>query len=81
MTNKDDFRKRAEECRYSLKNEQKERRKKGLCHAYIIHGPGHQSKTFCQLKGKHRKHFAIYGRFELSREWRNIRGSSGMDDQ
>lgn len=31
---------------------------KSECPALIFHGPGHQSKAHCQLKGSHVKHYA-----------------------
>ena len=46
------------------------RRKDGLCCATLGHGPGHQSKTYCQEKGKHKVHRCIYGSCEQFAEWR-----------
>lgn len=31
---------------------------KSECAALIFHGPGHQSKTHCQLQGPHPEHYA-----------------------
>lgn len=62
-------------------DEFKERRREGLCCAIIHHGPGHQSKTFCELKGKHREHYAIYGIYDLEAYWSGMHGSSGSADQ
>ena len=39
------------------------------CRAVIWHGPGHQSKTRCQVQGPHTVHRAIYGRFDDEAEW------------
>ncbi len=39
------------------------------CGAVIWHGPGHQSYTRCQVKGKHKLHEAVYGPRKLLAEW------------
>ena len=47
-----------------------ERRKKGLCCAILGHGPGHQSKTYCQEKGDHKIHRCTYGSYDQVAEWK-----------
>ena len=34
------------------------RESKISCEAYVMHGPGHQSRTKCEIKGPHQYHFA-----------------------
>jgi hypothetical protein len=46
------------------------RKEDGLCLAALHHGPGHQSKTYCQVKGRHVVHRATYGSHEQTMEWR-----------
>ena len=50
------------------------RKKEGLCLASLHHGPGHQSRTYCQVKGRHAVHRATYGSFEQTMEWREKKG-------
>lgn len=50
------------------------RKKEGLCLAALHHGPGHQSKTYCQVKGRHAVHRATYGSLDQTMEWREKRG-------
>ena len=50
------------------------RKKEGLCLAALHHGPGHQSKTYCQKKGRHVVHRATYGSHEQTMEWREKKG-------
>ena len=59
------------------KQELKDRMAKGLCNAVIYHGPGHQSKTFCECKGPHKKHKCTVGRYEEYIEWTGMKGYSG----
>lgn len=55
------------------KAELKERKAKGLCNAVLCHGRGHQSKTFCECKGEHKKHRAEYGRYDEVVEWKGMK--------
>lgn len=48
---------------------ERERSSEGLCCAKLGHGPGHQSTTYCQEKGKHRVHRCVYGCFDQTAEW------------
>jgi len=41
------------------------------CDEFIWHGPGHQSRTRCRLKGDHDVHEAIYGEFQTYAKWRS----------
>lgn len=56
------------------------RREDGLCTARLHHGPGHQSSTFCNLKGKHTVHQTRYGRDEQVSQWRGKHGFTGYFD-
>jgi hypothetical protein len=49
------------------------------CHAEIRHGPGHQSRTRCGLKGPHEVHFAVYMGQEAT--WRGDKAYSGVLDE
>ncbi len=55
--------------------------KKETCSATLYHGPGHQSRTKCQLEGKHTTHFAIYGSHEKEAEWRGKEKCTGFFDE
>ena len=48
---------------------EKERKADGLCCAMLGHGPGHQSTTYCEKKGKHKVHECTYGSFDQHAEW------------
>jgi hypothetical protein len=51
------------------------------CSAEICHGPGHQSRTKCQLTGKHDIHYAVYGSYGQVARWRGQRTFSGYFDE
>lgn len=51
------------------------------CEAMIWHGPGHQSRTRCQRKGKHTVHKAIYGRYDQTACWEGDETYSGYFDE
>lgn len=55
--------------------------KKKQCQAAIWHGPGHQSKTNCQVTGKHTIHEAVYGSAEQTARWRGNKVFSGFFDE
>lgn len=59
----------------------KERRSKGLCCAQVGHGPGHQSSTFCEKRGKHKIHGCRYGCYDQYTEWRKMQGFTGYFDE
>lgn len=59
----------------------KARKAQGLCNAVLCHGPGHQTKTFCQCKGKHTKHKAEYGRYNEVMEWKGMKAFTGYFDE
>lgn len=46
-----------------------ERKSSGLCNARLGHGPGHQSLTFCEMKGPHKIHKCTYGSFDQVATW------------
>jgi hypothetical protein len=39
------------------------------CTATLYHGPGHQSKTPCRVRGPHTVHEAVYGEGQLLAQW------------
>lgn len=49
------------------------------CSAVVFHGPGHQSHTHCQKRGKHDIHKAQYGG-QLA-TWRKPKACSGFFDE
>jgi len=51
------------------------------CTAYLQHGPGHQSKTFCFLRGRHEIHQTIYGSAQQSASWRGPSATTGFFDE
>jgi len=51
------------------------------CEAVIWHGPGHQSKTHCQLTGEHEIHETYYGSFDQFAQWRGKEVFSGYFDE
>lgn len=50
------------------------------CEAMIWHGPGHQSKTHCQVKGEHTIHEARYGSYDQYAKWEGDKVFSGYFD-
>lgn len=46
-----------------------ERKKAGKCCAVLGHGPGHQSKTFCEETGPHKIHRCTFGSFDQVATW------------
>ena len=64
-----------------MKERLAERRAEGKCCAILFHGPGHQSKTFCQKLGKHRVHECIYGCYEQEASWRGMEKCTGFFDE
>lgn len=48
---------------------EKARKAKGLCIAKLGHGPGHQSTTYCEVKGKHKVHECTYGSYSQFAQW------------
>lgn len=52
------------------------------CSAAIWHGPGHQSKTNCDLTTPHhKKHHAIYGSMDQEAWWYGKKIFSGFFDE
>lgn len=51
------------------------------CTAEIRHGPGHQSRTTCELKGLHDVHRAIYGSYRQEATWRGLHAYTGIADE
>lgn len=51
------------------------------CPAYILHGPGHQRKTYCTILGRHLIHEAIYGIYEWQARWRGEEASTNFFDE
>lgn len=50
--------------------EEKQRKKANLCCAILAHGPGHQSKTYCDQEGKHTIHTCRYGSYDQIATWK-----------
>lgn len=42
-----------------------------MCDALFWHGPGHQSRTRCDVEGDHEIHHCVYGSYEQEAEWRD----------
>lgn len=59
----------------------KRRKEQGLCLAILNHGPGHQSKTYCQVNGKHRIHSCVYGRYDQEMQWKSMSAFTGRFDE
>ncbi len=51
------------------------------CDASIWHGPGHQSRTHCELKEKHEIHEARYGGYNQMARWKGKEVYSGYFDE
>lgn len=58
----------------------KDRKSRGECCAVIYHGPGHQSKAFCQMLGKHNIHMAVYGCYDQKATWKGMKKFTGFFD-
>lgn len=56
-------------------------KKEGECNAQLWHGPGHQSKTYCQVKGPHKIHRAVYGCYDQEMEWKGKKSFTGYFDE
>jgi len=57
------------------------RRKRGECCAVLCHGPGHQSKSYCQKKGPHKIHEAVYGCYDQRATWKGMKKFTGFFDE
>lgn len=51
------------------------------CEAFLYHGPGHQSKTRCELIGPHDVHRAIYGSMRQEATWRDGEYTDGLREK
>lgn len=51
------------------------------CKVVIHHGPGHQSRTHCHVKGEHEVHEAVYGSMQEHATWRGGDVFSGFFDE
>lgn len=51
------------------------------CEAVIWHGPGHQSKTKCQMRGAHEIHRTLYGSGQILARWKGDETHSGFFDE
>lgn len=51
------------------------------CTAVLWHGPGHQSKTLCQVRGPHEVHVAVYGSLRQEAHWRDEEAMTGFFDE
>lgn len=60
---------------------EKRRTENGKCCALLHHGPGHQSSTYCTVKGKHVIHCATYGNYDSVMKWRGMRAFTGYFDE
>ena len=56
------------------------RRAEGKCCAILFHGPGHQSRTFCQKTSKHKIHECIYGCYDQKATWKGMKKFTGYFD-
>lgn len=45
------------------------------CQSWIMHGPGHQSASYCELTGEHEEHSWDDGRYT----WTGDHGSTGVE--
>jgi hypothetical protein len=50
------------------------------CKAVLHHGPGHQSKAYCKIIGKHSIHYTTYGN-EISCYWKGDEAITGYFDE
>jgi hypothetical protein len=46
-----------------------ERKSRGECIAKLGHGPGHQGKTYCDVKGPHKIHHCVFGSYREDATW------------
>lgn len=51
------------------------------CDAQLFHGPGHQSRTTCTVKGPHTIHHVVYGEFEQDATWKGGDAFTGVFDE
>lgn len=51
------------------------------CEAVLWHGNGHQSRTKCQLKGKHTLHHTVYGCYDQEASWKGKEACTGFFDE
>jgi len=51
------------------------------CKSTLYHGPGHQSRTTCELWGEHDVHEARFGEFDQFASWRGNEAVSGVFDE
>jgi len=59
----------------------KSRREQGKCCAVLYHGPGHQSKAYCQKIGRHKIHETTYGRYDEHATWKCMKKFTGFFDE
>ncbi len=52
-----------------------------ICSAIICHGPGHQSKTKCYIRGEHEIHETRYGSCDQLARWKGSKVFSGYFDE
>ena len=57
-----------------------ERKAEGKCCSVLHHGPGHQSRTYCELVGPHSIHQASYGCYDEFMQWRGREAYTGYFD-
>jgi hypothetical protein len=50
------------------------------CNAVLHHGPGHQSKTRCELVDEHEVHECHYGVYDQLAQWRGDEACTGFFD-
>lgn len=53
----------------------------GECPAILWHGPGHQSRVRCQVRGPHVIHEATYGSREQFARWEGERAFTGFSNE
>lgn len=52
-----------------------------VCSATLYHGPGHQSRAKCHLKGRHKIHFTVYGNHRQEARWKGKDVCTGFFDE
>lgn len=51
------------------------------CTAVLRHGPGHQSRTTCNVRGTHLVHRCVFGRYDQEASWTEPEATTGYFDE
>jgi hypothetical protein len=51
------------------------------CTVQLFHGPGHQSRTTCDVEGEHTIHHVIYGELQQDATWQGGDAFTGFMDE